>query len=78
MPLREQRSSADAAAQPSTAACASDADEHVKPGTVLDARYLIVREIGRGGMGRVLLAHDNKLDRDVAIKVVSTGSREPT
>ncbi len=32
--------------------------------------YQIEREIGRGGMGVVYLAHDPKLDRDVAIKVL--------
>jgi len=43
-------------------------------------RYEIRRELGRGGMGRVYLAHDPEIDRDVAIKVIEfdslTTSRE--
>jgi len=34
-------------------------------------RYDVDREIGRGGMARVYLAHDRQHDRDVAIKVLS-------
>lgn len=33
-------------------------------------RYLLERELGRGGMGAVFLARDLKLDRQVAIKVL--------
>src|SRR5207245_5187415 len=38
-----------------------------------DERYRTDKEIGRGGMGRVFVAHDRKLGRDVAIKVLASG-----
>lgn len=37
---------------------------------VLEDRFVVEREIGRGGMATVFLAHDRKHDRPVAIKVL--------
>jgi serine/threonine protein kinase/ABC-type transporter Mla MlaB component len=40
-------------------------------GTRIQDRYRLKEEIGHGGMGRVFLAHDEILQRNVAIKVLS-------
>jgi serine/threonine protein kinase/tetratricopeptide (TPR) repeat protein len=36
--------------------------------------YRILQKIGAGGMGVVYLAHDSRLDRDVAVKLLSPGT----
>jgi serine/threonine protein kinase len=53
-------------------------EEHtLEPGTVLGS-YTVVREIGRGGMGRVYLASDSRLGRTVALKALPPQlTREP-
>src|SRR5260370_20095237 len=42
-------------------------------GTCFAGRYLIEKELGRGGMGRVFAGRDLKLRRKVAIKVLAPG-----
>jgi serine/threonine protein kinase len=38
------------------------------PGQKVFQRYTLKKILGRGGMGIVWLAHDDKLDREVALK----------
>ncbi|MFZ5572523.1 MAG: PEGA domain-containing protein [Thermodesulfobacteriota bacterium] len=42
----------------------------ISSGVVVADRYDIKREIGRGGMGIVFLAHDKYMEREVALKII--------
>ncbi|WP_169734190.1 serine/threonine-protein kinase [Hamadaea tsunoensis] len=43
----------------------------VQPGDLLDNRYELVEPVARGGMSTVWKAHDQRLRRDVAVKLLS-------
>jgi len=43
----------------------------LKPGTVLEDKWIIIELIGKGAMGEVYRAHQTNLKRDVAIKIIS-------
>ena len=43
---------------------------YLAPGALLQGRYEIVREIGRGGYSVVYLAHDRSLESEVALKLL--------
>ncbi|HUS30626.1 MAG TPA: protein kinase [Kofleriaceae bacterium] len=60
-----------------TAPHADGENLEIDPGMRL-RQYELIRELGRGGMGQVFLARDVKLARRVAIKFLSTASRELT
>jgi serine/threonine-protein kinase len=60
---------------PQGAAPASDSDQpsslmvgSLPIGTVIDNRYELIREVGRGGMAAVYEAHDRELEERVAMK----------
>src|SRR5437899_10713490 len=56
----------------------TSAETAPKPYPVPEFRqgFVIARELGRGGMGRVVVARDLKLDRKVAIKFLRAGAHD--
>lgn len=59
------------------AATTTTAAEELKAPLVLDGRYALERELGRGGMGQVFSGRDLKLERAVAVKVLRRGLQRP-
>ena len=49
-----------------------------KEGTVLDGKYEILKEIGRGGMSIVYLARDNRLNKQWAVKEMKNDGTKST
>lgn len=49
----------------------------IAPGSVIGGSYRLLSELGRGAMGVVLLALDEKLERRVAIKLIRSDVIEP-
>ena len=47
-----------------------------KEGTVLDGKYEILAEVGRGGMSIVYLARDKRLNKQWAVKEIKNDGKK--
>jgi serine/threonine protein kinase len=46
------------------------ASDELTRGTTFAARYEVIEELGKGGMGNVYRAFDNKIEEEVALKLI--------
>jgi serine/threonine-protein kinase len=68
---------ANAPTVPDTQAPAHGASGPGTPPKAPDPRYVFKKQLGQGGMVEVWLAHDSTVDRDIAIKVMRGGAKDP-
>jgi len=61
---------------PGPTSIAAPTDGRILPFTLSD-RYVVQRELGRGGMGSVYLARDTRMKRSVAIKLLNSAMATP-
>ena len=50
----------------------------IRIGEIIDGRYEILKEIGRGGMSIVYLAMDNRLNKSIVVKEIRRRNKEYT
>ena len=63
--------------EPARSGASTSTPAPVLPKAFASGRYQVQRFLGEGGKKRVYLAHDTKLDSDVAVAVIKTDTLSP-